>query len=39
VMRRPRQLPNLFSVAREARQALAALVEPAHALRRVLAEA
>jgi hopanoid-associated phosphorylase len=39
VMRRPHQLPSLFGVAREARQALAALVEPAHALRRALAEA
>jgi len=39
VMRRPQQLPGLFGVAREARQALAALVEPAHALRRILAEA
>jgi adenosylhomocysteine nucleosidase len=39
VMRRPQQLPSLFGVAREARQALAALVEPAHALRRALAEA
>jgi len=37
VMRRPQQLPTLFSVAREARQALAALVGPAHALNRVLA--
>jgi len=36
VMRRPRQLPTLFAVAREARQALAALVDPAHALRSVL---
>jgi adenosylhomocysteine nucleosidase len=39
VMRRPQQLPNLLGVAREARQALAALVEPAHALRRALAGA
>ena len=39
VMRRPHQLPSLFGVAREARQALAALVEPAHALRRALAQA
>lgn len=39
VMRRPQQLPSLFGVAREARQALAALVAPAHALRRALAEA
>jgi adenosylhomocysteine nucleosidase len=36
VMRRPQQLPTLFGVAREARQALAALVGPAHALNRVL---
>jgi adenosylhomocysteine nucleosidase len=39
VMRRPQQLPTLFGVAREARQALAALVGPAHALNRVLAGA
>jgi len=39
VMRRPQQLPSLFGVAREARQALAALVGPAHALRRALAGA
>jgi adenosylhomocysteine nucleosidase len=39
VMRRPQQLPSLLGVAREARQALAALIEPAHALRRALAEA
>lgn len=39
VMRRPRQLPSLFGVAREARQALAALVGPAHALRGVLGRA
>lgn len=32
VMRRPQQLPTLLGVAREARQALAALVGPAHAL-------
>jgi adenosylhomocysteine nucleosidase len=38
VMRRPQQLPSLFGVAREARQALAALVGPAHALRRALSE-
>jgi len=38
-MRRPQQVPSLLAVAREARQALAALVEPAHALRRALAEA
>jgi hopanoid-associated phosphorylase len=37
VMRRPRQLPTLLTVAREARQALRALVGPAHALNRVLA--
>jgi adenosylhomocysteine nucleosidase len=37
VLRRPRQLPNLLTVAREARQALQALVGPAHALSRVLA--
>jgi adenosylhomocysteine nucleosidase len=39
VMRRPQQLPSLFGIAREARQALAALVEPANALRRALAGA
>jgi hypothetical protein len=39
VMRRPRQLPTLLGVAREARQALQALVGPAHALNRVLAGA
>jgi len=39
VMRRPQQLPSLLGVAREARWALAALVEPAHALRRALARA
>src|SRR5579864_3042478 len=33
VMRRPQQLPSLLGVAREARQALAALLAPAHALR------
>ena len=38
VMRRPQQLPSLLGVAREARQALAALIEPANALRRALAE-
>lgn len=32
VMRRPQQLPSLLGVAREARQALAALVGPARAL-------
>jgi hopanoid-associated phosphorylase len=39
VVRRPQQLPTLLAVAREARQALAALVGPAHALNRVLARA
>ena len=39
VMRRPKQLPNLLTVAREARQALQALVGPAHALHRALARA
>lgn len=39
VMRRPQQLPTLLGVAREARQALAALVVPAHALRGVLGRA
>lgn len=39
VMRRPRQLPTLLGVAREARQALQALVGPAHALNRTLARA
>jgi adenosylhomocysteine nucleosidase len=39
VMRRPQQLPTLLGVAREARQALAALVGPAHALRGVLGRA
>jgi adenosylhomocysteine nucleosidase len=39
VMRRPRQVPTLLTVAREARQALQALVAPAHALNRVLARA
>jgi hopanoid-associated phosphorylase len=39
VLRRPKQLPNLLTVAREARQALQALVGPAHALNRVLARA
>lgn len=39
VMRRPQQLPTLFGVAREARQALAALVGPARALHRTLAGA
>ena len=39
VLMRPRQLPTLLTVAREARQALQALVGPAHALNRVLAGA
>jgi adenosylhomocysteine nucleosidase len=39
VVRRPQQLPTLLSVAREARQALQALVGPAHALNRMLAGA
>jgi hypothetical protein len=39
VLRRPKQLPNLLTVAREARQALQALIGPAHALNRVLARA
>jgi adenosylhomocysteine nucleosidase len=39
VIRRPQQLPTLLAVAREARQALGALVEPARALHRVLASA
>jgi adenosylhomocysteine nucleosidase len=39
VMRRPQQLPTLLGVAREARRALAALVGPAHALHRTLAQA
>ena len=39
VMRRPRQLPNLLGVAREARLALAALAGPAQALNRVLSGA
>jgi adenosylhomocysteine nucleosidase len=39
VLARPRQLPTLLTVAREARQALQALVEPAHALNRLLAGA
>ena len=37
VMRRPRQLPDLVNVAREAHLALQALGEPARALQRVLA--
>jgi adenosylhomocysteine nucleosidase len=37
LLARPRQLPTLLTVAREARQALQALVGPAHALNRVLA--
>lgn len=39
VLSRPRQLPSLLTVAREARQALQALVGPAHALNRMLAGA
>jgi len=39
VLRRPQQLPTLLGVAREARQALQALVGPAHALHRTLARA
>ena len=39
VLARPRQLPSLLTVAREARQALQALVGPAQALNRVLAGA
>jgi adenosylhomocysteine nucleosidase len=39
VLRRPKQLPTLLVVAREARQALQALVGPAHALNRLLAGA
>jgi adenosylhomocysteine nucleosidase len=39
VLRHPRQLPSLLGVAREARQALQALVGPAHALHRTLAGA
>jgi adenosylhomocysteine nucleosidase len=39
VVRRPQQLPNLFGVAREARQALQALAGPALALNRILAGA
>lgn len=39
VLARPRQLPTLLTVAREARQALQALVAPAHALNRALARA
>ncbi|HTW51917.1 MAG TPA: hopanoid-associated phosphorylase [Stellaceae bacterium] len=39
VLARPRQLPTLLTVAREARQALQALVEPAYALNRMLAGA
>jgi hypothetical protein len=39
VLARPRQLPSLLTVAREARQALQALVGPARALNRVLAGA
>ena len=39
VLARPRQLPTLLTVAREARQALQALIGPAQALNRVLAGA
>jgi adenosylhomocysteine nucleosidase len=39
VLRRPTQLRSLLTVAREARQALDALIGPAHALNRVLARA
>jgi len=39
LLTRPRQLPTLLTVARDARQALQALVGPAHALNRVLAGA
>ena len=39
VLTRPRQLPMLLAVAREARQALQALQAPAYALNRVLAGA
>jgi adenosylhomocysteine nucleosidase len=39
VLTRPRQLPTLLTVAREARQALQALVGPAYALNRMLAGA
>lgn len=39
VLARPRQLPTLLTVAREARQALQALVGPAYALNRALAGA
>jgi hypothetical protein len=39
VMRQPQQLPTLIGVAREARQALEALVQPARVLHRVLAGA
>ncbi|HVH81458.1 MAG TPA: nucleoside phosphorylase [Stellaceae bacterium] len=38
VLRRPKQLPNLLTVALEARQALQALVGPARALHRTLAQ-
>jgi adenosylhomocysteine nucleosidase len=37
VVRQPQQLPTLFTLAREARQALQALIGPAHALNRVFA--
>ncbi|HML10416.1 MAG TPA: hypothetical protein VK432_06105 [Stellaceae bacterium] len=39
VVTRPRQLPTLLAVAREARQALHALVAPARALNQTLADA
>jgi hopanoid-associated phosphorylase len=39
LLRRPKQLPTLLTVAREARQALQALNAPAQALNRVLADA
>ena len=39
VVTRPRQLPTLLAVAREARQALQALVAPARALNQTLADA
>jgi len=39
ILRRPRQLPTLLTVAREARQALQALAGPADALSRVLRQA
>ncbi|MBV8777754.1 MAG: phosphorylase [Alphaproteobacteria bacterium] len=39
VMRQPQQVPTLMALAREARQALQALVAPARALNRILASA